>query len=302
MTELETPPTDEPTPPPSSEEPLSEVAPDGGTGPSQVAVADETVDEVPAEPGSGGSTDPEPDAEPEVVQGPRTVGRFIADALRAAGVRYAFTVPGESFLGLLDVLEEAGIRVITTRHEGPAAFMAEAHGQLTGRPAVCLGTRAVGGSNLAIGIHTARQDSTPMFVAVGQVERAYRGREAFQEIDQVDSLGRLAKWAAEPRSTAEVVSVMTEATRQALTGRPGPVLLSLPEDLLDETMPEAAVIDAARPGVARATDAEIARVIEFLASAEHPVILAGGGILRARTSTELTRFGELLQEPNTKND
>ena len=90
---------------------------------------------------------------------------------------------------------------------------------------------------------------------------------------------------------------MTEATRQALTGRPGPVLLSLPEDLLDETMPEDAVVDAGRPGVARATDAEIRAVIEFLASAERPVILAGGGILRARTSTELTRFAELLQVP-----
>ena len=188
--------------------------------PVAAAVVEETVDA---------------DPEPVIEAGPRTVGRFIADALRAAGVRYAFTVPGESFLGLLDAFEGAGIRVVGTRHEGAAAFMAEAHGQLTGRPAVCLGTRAVGASNLAIGIHTARQDSTPMFVAVGQVERSYQGREAFQEIDQVGSLGRLAKWAAEPRSTADVAATMTEATRQALSGRPGPVLLSLPEDLLDET-------------------------------------------------------------------
>ena len=118
-------------------------------------------------------------------RGPRTVGRLVADALRTAGVRYAFTVPGESFLGLLDALGDAGIRVVATRHEGAAAFMAEAHGQLTGRPAACLGTRAVGSSNLAIGIHTARQDSSPMFAIVGQVERAHRGHEAFQEIDQV---------------------------------------------------------------------------------------------------------------------
>ena len=145
---------------------------------------------------------PEPDLEPAVAEGPRTVGRLIADALRAAGVRYAFTVPGESFLGLLDAFEGAGIRVIATRHEGAAAFMAEAHGQLTGRPAVALGTRAVGGANLAIGIHTARQDSTPMFVAVGQVERALLGREAFQEIDQVATLGGLAKWAAEPHDAS----------------------------------------------------------------------------------------------------
>lgn len=301
MTELETIPTPDETtittdvdvaplePPP---------APDLEAAPSPVVVPEMEAEREP-EPEAAVESAVDAEAEPEAVieTGPRTVGRFIADALRAAGVRYAFTVPGESFLGLLDAFEGAGIRVIGTRHEGAAAFMAEAHGQLTGRPAVCLGTRAVGGANLAIGIHTARQDSTPMFVAVGQVERAYQGREAFQEIDQVDSLGRLAKWATEPRTAADVVSAMSEATRQALTGRPGPVLLSLPEDLLDETMPEDALVDATRSGVARAADDEIRAVIEFLASAERPVILAGGGILRARTSTELTRFAELLQVP-----
>src|SRR5206468_12137823 len=135
----------------------------------------------PAEPATD---DAEPAEEPVAVAeaGPRTVGRFIADALRAAGVRYAFTVPGESFLGLLEGLDAAGIRVVATRHEGAAAFMAEAHGQLTGRPAVALGTRAVGAANLAIGIHTALQDSSPMFAIVGQVDRPFRGREAFQEI------------------------------------------------------------------------------------------------------------------------
>ena len=130
---------------------------------------------------------------PTAPTGPRTVGRLVADALRAAGVRYAFTVPGESFLGLLDALGDAGIRVVATRHEGGAAFMAEAHGQLTGRPAACIGTRAVGAANLAIGIHTARQDSSPMFAIVGQVPRGHRGHEAFQEIDQVATIGGLAK-------------------------------------------------------------------------------------------------------------
>ena len=105
------------------------------------------------------STEPEPAAPPPPAPA-RTVGRFIAEALRAVGVRYAFTVPGESFLGLLEGLDAAGIRVIATRHEGAAAFMAEAHGQLTGRPAACVATRAVGAANLSIGIHTARQDST----------------------------------------------------------------------------------------------------------------------------------------------
>ncbi len=231
------------------------------------------------------------------IAGPRTVGRFIADALRGAGVRYAFTVPGESFLGLLDAFEDAGIRVIATRHEGAASFMAEAHGQLTGRPAVCLGTRAVGGANLGIGIHTARQDSTPLFALIGQVERAFLGREAFQEINQVGTLGGLAKWAAEPRAAADVAATMTEAVRQALGGRPGPVLLALPADLLDEPMPEDARTDNTRSSVPRASDDQIRAVLELLASAERPVILAGAGVLRARTSTELTRFAELLQVP-----
>ncbi len=235
--------------------------------------------------------------EPIVDAGPRTVGRYIADQLRAAGVRYAFTVPGESFLGLLDALEGAGIRVVATRHEGAAAFMAEAHGQLTGRPAACLATRAPGGTNLGVGIHTARQDSTPMFVLIGQVSRDVKGFEAFQEIDQVATLGGLAKWSAEPRSADEVAEAMAEASRQALGGRPGPVVLSLPEDLLDEPMPDDVRVDSARAATPRPTDEEIRAVIELLASAERPVILAGAGVLRARTSTELLRFAELLQVP-----
>ena len=238
----------------------------------------------------------EPAVEPTEA-GPRTVGRLVAEALRTAGVRYAFMVPGESFLGLVDGLTAVGIRVVATRHEGGAAFMAEAHGNLTGRPAACVGTRAVGSSNLAIGIHTARQDSSPMFALVGQVERAHRGHEAFQEIDQVATIGGLAKWAGEPTEAAAVPGILTEALRQVLGGRPGPVLLSLPEDLLDEPAPDDARISVDRVAPARPSDSEIRTVIELLASAERPVILAGGGVLRARTSTDLLRFAELLQVP-----
>jgi acetolactate synthase-1/2/3 large subunit len=285
-----------PEPEPAAE---AEPAPEPEPGPTtEVEPAAEPEPTPEAQPQPAAEREPEPAAaEPVVDTGPRTVGRYLADQLRAAGVRYAFTVPGESFLGLLDALDGAGIRVIATRHESAAAFMAEAHGQLTGRPAVCLATRAVGGTNLGIGIHTARQDSTPMFVLIGQVERAIRGREAFQEIDQVATLGGLAKWAAEPRSATEVAVAMAEASRQALGGRPGPVVLSISEDLLDEAMPDEVRADTVRPGTPRPTDEEIRAVIELLASAERPVILAGAGILRARTSTELTRFAELLQVP-----
>ena len=278
----ETDPAFQPEPEPDSPAEPESPPPDPGAPPELVA----------AEPES-------PSAQPELepIPGPMTVGRFIADALRSAGVRYAFTVPGESFLGLLDAFEGVGIRVIATRHEGPASFMAEAHGQLTGRPAVCLGTRAVGGANLAIGIHTARQNSTPMFVAVGQVERPLLGHEAFQEIDQVGTLGGLAKWAAEPHSTADIAPMIAEAIREATGGRPGPAYLSLPEDLLDEMMPDDVRLDATRAPAPRASDESIRAVIELLASAQRPVILAGAGILRARTSTELIRFAELLQVP-----
>jgi acetolactate synthase-1/2/3 large subunit len=249
---------------------------------------------------------PEPQAEPEAATeapaepestGPRTVGRFIADALRAAGVRYAFTVPGESFLGLLEGLQAAGIRVVATRHEGGAAFMAEAHGQLTGRPAAAIGTRAVGAANLAIGIHTARQDSSPMFALVGQVDRRVRGREAFQEIDQATTIGGLAIHAVELTAVADVPRMVGDAVRAALVGRPGPAFLSLPEDILDEELPADAQLDTSRPAPVRPEPDDVRAVLHFLASAERPVILAGGGVLRARTSTDLLRLAELLRVP-----
>ena len=272
---------------PADLEQADPAAPDASEREGAVEGADTTTPD--------GQTDAS-EAEPEPA-GPRTVGRLVADALRAAGVRYAFTVPGESFLGILDALGDVGIRVVATRHEGGAAFMAEAHGNLTGRPAACLGTRAVGGANLAIGIHTARSDSSPMFAIVGQVERAHRGHEAFQEIDQVETIGGLATWAAEPDSPEAVAPLLSEAIRHATTGRPGPVLLSFAEDLLDLEAPADARIETARSAPARPSDEEIRDAIELLASSERPVILAGGGVLRARSSTELLRFAELLQVP-----
>ncbi len=244
---------------------------------------------------------PEAAAEAPAAPAPMPVtvsaGRYVADALRSAGVKFAFTVPGESFLGLLDALGEAGIKVVAARHEAAAAFMAEAYGQLTGRPAACLGTRAVGAANMSIGIHTARQDSSPVFAIVGQVERERRGREAFQEVDQVDSFGRLAKWAVEVDRVAALPDAMEEAVRRALSGRPGPVLISLPEDLLDETM-----LPAASPVTRRMTapppDAEDLRaVVHLLTDARRPVILAGGGVLRARATSDLVRLAEILEVP-----
>jgi acetolactate synthase-1/2/3 large subunit len=246
---------------------------------------------------------PEPravdDEPPQPIEPPTpvTAGHAIAEALRAGGVRWAFTVPGESFLGLLDALGDVGIRVVSTRHESGAAFMAEAVGQLTGRPALCLGTRAVGGSNLAIGIHTAKADSTPMIVAIGQVERSLRGREAFQEVDVVATFGGLAKWAAEPRTPDDAARIATEAIRRANGGRPGPVVLSLAEDLLDELLLVPPAPTSAASQVPRPDPGLVRTVVQLLASARRPVILAGSGVLRARCSSDLVRLAEQLRVP-----
>lgn len=239
----------------------------------------------------------EPPSEPAAPPQPVSVGRMFADTIRRAGVRWAFTVPGESFLGLLEGLEAAGINVVATRHEGAAAFMAEAHAQLTGRPAAAIGTRAVGGSNLAIGIHTALADSSPMFAFVGQVEVASRGREGFQEIDVVRTIGGLAKWAAEPVDVESAVRAAVDAVDQAVNGRPGPVVLSVAEDLLDQLVQPEQQPVLSRVPPPRPTDDEVRDVLQLLACAERPVILAGAGVLRARTSNDLLRFAELLRVP-----
>ncbi len=238
------------------------------------------------------------DTTPPVVVEPRTVGRLIADALRSAGVTTAFTVPGESFLGLLDALPAVGIRVVAARHEGGAAFMAEAHGQLTGRPAVALATRAVGAANLAIGIHTARADSSPMFAIVGGVHRSNRGREAFQEADIVGSIGRLAKWAVDIDTAARAEAAIAEAVRHAVAARPGPVVVTIPEEVLDELVPGVAgETQPFRPTRVEPEPDDVRAVLQLLAAARRPVILAGAGVLRSRGTADLVRLAEILEVP-----
>jgi acetolactate synthase-1/2/3 large subunit len=263
--------------------------------PIEEPVAEQRMEEPPEEPAD----------EPALAElavaaaiGPRTVGRYVAEALRAAGVRVAYTVPGESFLGLLEHLQPAGIRVVATRHENGAAFAAEAHGQLTGRPAACLGTRAVGAANLAIGIQTAREDSTPMFVLVGGVDRRFRGRDALQEAEIATSIGGLASWAAEATDAAAVPALMQDAVEHALSGRPGPVVLVLPEDLLDAPV----LTTTPAPGHARGQadrldTTEVGAVLHVLTEAQRPLILAGAGVLRARCTNDLVRLAEMLRVP-----
>jgi acetolactate synthase-1/2/3 large subunit len=294
----EVPATEEPAPAPAAAEAPEAVTDEPSEAPEAVAAEPpEAVAQEPTAADSVEETEPAPADEPAAPAGPVSVGRMVADALRHAGVRWAFTVPGESFLGLLDGMHAAGINVVATRHEGAAAFMAEAHAQLTGRPAACLGTRAVGASNLAIGIHTAFADSSPMFAIIGQVPVGQRGREGFQEVDLTGSIGRLAKWSAEPHDVAGAVTATAEGVAEALGGRPGPVLLAFPEDLLDEMVPPESKTPTSRTVAERATDDQVRDVLRLLAGARRPVILAGGGVLRARTSNDLLRLAELLRVP-----
>ena len=233
----------------------------------------------------------------------RTAGRLVADTLAAAGVRVAYTVPGESFLPLLDGLVEAGVRVVATRTEGGAAFMAAASAALGGHPTAVLATRAVGAANLAIGLHVAHADSLPVIALVGQVARSSRGREAFQEVDLAATIGGYCRWAREVRDVAALPSVLDEALRRATAGRPGPVLLSLPEDLLAEEVGQSAASRSASPvvpGSSRAVPPDpvlVRRVLHLLLDAERPVILAGGGVLRSRATADLVRLAEMVDVP-----
>ncbi len=227
-----------------------------------------------------------------------TGGQAVVAALVAGGVRHAFTVPGESFLGVLDALYDAPIRTVATRHEAGAAFMAEAVGQLTGRPAACLATRAVGAANLSIGLHTARADSTPLIALVGQVPRAFRGREAFQEVDQVETFGRLCKAAVEVDDPARLGPETARLLALAREGRPGPVLLALPEDVLDEIIEGAPELPSApEPARPEPPAPAVAAILAELAGARVPLILAGGGVLRSGAVMELQALAARLLVP-----
>ncbi len=227
-----------------------------------------------------------------------TAGRALVDALVEGGVRHAFTVPGESFLGVLDALHDAPIRTIATRHEGGAAFMAEGYGQLTGRPAVCLATRAVGAANLAIGLHTAAANSTPLLAIIGQVPRANRGREAFQEVDQVATFGRLCKAAVEVDEPGRLAAETARLLAASRSGRPGPVLLAVPEDVIEaEAPPVAPEAARAEAAVLPPDPAAIGRLLAELAAASAPLIVAGAGILRASATEALIAFAERFAVP-----
>jgi len=204
-------------------------------------------------------------------------GQLVVAALRAHRVEMAFSVAGESYLEVLDALFDAPeIHLVTCRQEGGAAFMAEAYGKLTGRPGVLLVTRGPGACNASIGIHTAFQDSTPMVVLVGQVARHQLDREAFQEVDFRRMFAPLAKWVAQIDMAERVPELVNQAFQVATSGRPGPVVLALPEDMLRDRR-AATVSGPYRPVRAHPGAADLAELRRLLAAAERPMMLVGGG-------------------------
>ncbi|MBD3763467.1 MAG: thiamine pyrophosphate-binding protein [Rhodobacterales bacterium] len=223
-------------------------------------------------------------------------GRILADQLALQGVDRVFSVPGESFLAALDGLYDRGIANIVCRHEGGAAMMAEATGKLTGRPGVAFVTRGPGSTNAAAGVHVARQDSTPMVLFVGQIARGHRDREAFQELDYRQVFGGLAKWAAEIDQTDRIPEYVSRAFHVATQGRPGPVVLALPEDMLSAEA-EARDIPAPAPAPGGVTPAQVQAVADALAGAQRPLIVAGGPQWSARAAAALARFAAAWDLP-----
>jgi acetolactate synthase I/II/III large subunit len=224
-------------------------------------------------------------------------GQLVVASLRAHRVEMAFGVAGESYLEVLDALYDAPeIRFVTCRHEGGAAVMAEAYGKLTHEPGVLLVTRGPGACNAAIGIHTAFQDSTPMVVLVGQVARHQLDREAFQEVDFRRMFAPLAKWSAQIDMAERVPELMNQAFQVATSGRPGPVVLALPEDMLREHA-EAAVAGPYRPVRAHPGAVDLAELHRLLAAAARPILLVGGSGWTDAACHDIARFAEANDLP-----
>ncbi len=228
--------------------------------------------------------------------GTRTGGEILVDQLVAHGVQHVFCVPGESYLGALDAFYDRPIKLTVCRQEGGAAMMAEAIGKATGRPGIAFVTRGPGATNASHGVHIARQDSSPMILFVGQVAREMREREAFQELDYRAVFGSMAKWATEIDDPARIPEIISRAFYTATSGRPGPVVVALPEDMLVErvVVPDAPAFEPVEtwPGAP-----DMARLQKLLATAKQPIVLAGGSRWSEAACAALTRFAERFALP-----
>jgi acetolactate synthase I/II/III large subunit len=225
--------------------------------------------------------------------GERTGGQLLVDQLRIHRTDTVFCVPGESFLAVLDALYDVRgeIRLLVCRQEGGAAYMADAYGKLTGRPGVCFVTRGPGASNACVGVHTAYQDSTPMILFVGQVARSDYERQAFQEVDLRRLYGQLAKWVAQIEDARRIPEFVARAFALATSGRPGPVVLALPEDMLRD---EVTAADAEPYKVAQAHPgaSELGQMREMLANAQRPMMILGGTTWTSKGVADIMAFAQ----------
>ena len=223
-------------------------------------------------------------------------GKILSDQLVKLGVRRVFSVPGESFLAALDGLYDSGIPNIVCRQEGGAAMMAEAYGKMTGQPGVCFVTRGPGATNASAGIHIAMQDSTPMVLFVGQIDNRHTDRETFQEVDYKQVFGGLAKWVAQVNDTDRLPEYIGRAFRVATSGRPGPVVLALPENMLSAAsdVPDLQLTKRLQTVLSADT---LQAVMHALAQAERPLIVAGGPHWSAQAQADLQVFAERQQVP-----
>ncbi|MBN8413755.1 thiamine pyrophosphate-binding protein [Halomonas cupida] len=223
-------------------------------------------------------------------------GLALVKALQQQRVERVFCVPGESYLAALDALHDAEIETIVARQEGGAAMMAEADGKLSGRPGIAFVTRGPGATNAASGVHVAYQDSTPMVLFVGQVASDQRDREAFQEVDLVAMFSPLAKWVANIDRVDRLPEYISHAFHVAQSGRPGPVVLGLPEDMLSSDCDAASVPAATLPS-GLAAQHDVQAVMRAIGSAERPLVIVGGGGWSARAAEALGHFARLCELP-----
>ena len=232
------------------------------------------------------------------IEASRSGGRILVDQLKVHGVDTAFCVPGESYLDVLDALFDSRdkIRLIVCRQEGGAAFMSEAYGKLTGKPGICFVTRGPGATNSSIGVHTAFQDSTPMILFIGQVGGDVVEREAFQEMDYRRMFGQMAKWVAQIDRAERIPEFLSHAFHVAVSGRPGPVVLSLPEDML---VSQASVADARPYARVKAHPGSFAmeQMREMLDQSSRPLVILGGGDWTASACADIRSFVEANNLP-----
>ena len=230
----------------------------------------------------------------------RSGAQVLIDQLRIHGTETIFGVPGESYLAALDALyaQRNSIRYVICRQEGGASYMAEAYGKLTGKPGICFVTRGPGATNAAVGMHTGFQDSTPMILLVGQVARETTDREAFQEIDYRRMYGQMAKWVTQIEDARRIPELISQAFHTALNGRPGPVVVVLPEDMLTD---EVEVADAGPYRIARGAPsaADMATLRELLAASKQPLLILGGGGWSAEACADMKAFAEANHLPVT---